>query len=111
MSPMSLSVLLEGCKGLSINEQRYNSEDYKELVFYLADLSRWQEAFELRLGPAAKPAGVEPSAEQLRLTKNYGGIRSHQTLFVGQADGRHIQVMFWPWADKEHVTLKMAVYT
>ena len=109
MSAVSLSALLADCQGLDIYEQRENSKEYMEIVVFSADLPKWQRIFEGRLGPADKPLGVEPSNEQVRLTEKFGGIRKHQVLFKGNDGACYVLVMFWPWEDKEHVTLKMAL--
>jgi hypothetical protein len=109
MSVMGLGALMEKCKGLDVYERRVDKPEYQELVVFHADLSRWQEFFKTRYGTPAKPMGVEPNDEQLRLTDTLGGIRRQQILFTGREDGRRVVAMIWPWEDKEHVTLKIAL--
>ena len=106
---MGLKAIFDQCQKLKFCEQRYNSEDYKEIVFFSVDLPKWQQIFESRFGPAQKPAGKEPDADQVSLTENFGGIYRHQTLFTGKENTCQVMVMFWPWEDQKHITLKMAV--
>jgi len=107
---MSLSTLIEKCRDLEVYEQRYNSEDYKEFVFFSEDLPKWTNIIEQAFGPAKKPSGADPDPGQLQMTENYGSISKGQTLFTGEDNSSHVFLMLWPWEDKEHVTLKLAIY-
>ena len=108
---MSLTVLAEQCKELDVYEQRYNSEDYKELVFFAADLPKWQKVLEAQLGPPEKQPWEQPNNTHLELTQNFGGIFRGQTLFKAQLGDSHVMAMIWPWEDDKYMTLKIASYS
>lgn len=106
---MTLKEIVERCSGLGVYEQRSITDEYGELVFYNKEIDQWNMVFSDILGPAVKPQGAKPTKDDLRLTKNYGGIRAEQTLFKKEIDGFPVIAMFWPWQDEVHTTLKLAV--
>jgi hypothetical protein len=106
---MTLHEIIEKCRMLGVDEERYSSDRYHELVFYQEEIDKWKIVLSGVLGPAIKPGGEKPTKDHERLTKEYGGIWSDQTLFKGEFEGVTVIAMFWPWEDGIHVTLKMAL--
>ncbi len=106
---MNLKQVFEQLSSLAIEEERSVSEDYLEIVFLNKEFSNWDKALSGILGPAVKPAGQAPTSEDDALTSEFGGIFDNQTLFKKDMDGKCVIAMFWPWQDKEHTTLKMAL--
>jgi hypothetical protein len=104
---MMLREIIERCSLLEVEERRHQAETYNELVFFNKEIDEWHRIFSEVLGPPAKPAGEKPTREQVRLTKEYGGILMGQTLFVREFDDVTVIAMFWPWGDGKHTTLKM----
>ena len=104
---MTLKEIIEKCSILSIHDKRIITDEYNEIVFYNKDIDEWNKLFTVVLGPAIKPAGEEPTKFDLQLTKDYGGIYSNQTLFKKKFDDYTVIVMFWPWQDDIHTTLKI----
>ncbi len=104
---MTLKEILDKCRALDVYMQRRISEEYSELVFFNRDTEQWNKILTDVLGPAIKPVGAPPTEVDLRLTKAYGGISDHQTLFKKEFDGIVVIAMFWPWQDNERTTLKM----
>ena len=104
---MALREIVEKCNILNIYDKREITDDYCEIVFYSKDVEEWTKILADFLAPAVKPQGVEPTKDDSRLTENYGGIRSHQTLFKKEYGDVVIIAMFWPWGDGSHTTLKM----
>jgi hypothetical protein len=105
----------------SINEIRTSSENYEELVFFSKDISSWNSILTDKLGPpliSEEKINIESSSEEilslkkdaaLKLAKSYGGISKGQTLYYGTYNSTVILIMFWPWQDKAHVTLKKVI--
>lgn len=106
---MTLREIIERCRMLGVDEERRDSDAYHELVFYKEEIDEWNKVLADILGPAIKPAGAKPSKDHRRLTKEYGGIWAGQTLFKKDFDDVTVIAMFWPWQDRTHVTLKMAL--
>lgn len=106
---MSLKEIIEKCKSLKICDSRCADDAYTEIVILNEQIDRWNQVFVEIFGPALKPAGVKPDKDVLCLTKEYGGIYDNQTLFKKEIEGNTVLAMFWPWGDKIHTTLKMAV--
>lgn len=106
---MRFEDIIAQCSKLSVIEDRCCNEEYRELVFLKKDLDQWSRIFTDILGPAVKPAGENPTEDDLRLTKTYGGVNECQTLFKREFEYGTVIVMFWPWQDNARITLKMAL--
>ncbi len=104
-----LKEIIEKCSALGIYEKRNINDEYCELVFYNKETAYWLKIITDILGSAAKPQGIKPIQEHLRLTKDYGGIYAHQTLFKKEFGNATIIAMLWPWGDRTHTTLKIAI--
>ena len=101
--------LIENCRALGINEERFIEDTYYEIVFYTREMSEWTELFTNFLDSAVKLPGTPPTKEQKELTRPYGGIMKDQTLFRKEFKHGAIIAMFWPWKDSVHSTLKLIV--
>ncbi len=106
---MTLNEILVRCHKLQIHEERSKNDEYYELVIYNKEIDEWQKIFHDMLGEPRKPKGVEPSKDDLNLTKASGGIRVNQTLYESKFGDVIIIAKFWPWDDDVHTTLKMAL--
>ncbi|MCK4852123.1 MAG: hypothetical protein KAS86_03315 [Candidatus Omnitrophica bacterium] len=104
-----LEEIVERCGRMGVYERRSVSDKYCELVFYNKEIDEWKKTFTDILGPAAKPAGAKPAREDIRLTKDHGGVHDDQTLFKKEHDEVTVIAMFWPWQDHAHTTLKIAL--
>jgi len=106
----AMDEMVQKCGKLKTVERRSDSADYKEWVFLNSDLRQWCSFIEEIFGPECKPAGKEPTAEDKKVTKDYGGVRSDQILYKRIDGDQIVIVMLWPWGDKQHTTLKMASF-
>jgi len=106
---MKLREIIDCCGSLNIIEKRCISEDFVELVFQNEEIAEWQRILTAFLGKPQKPEGQQPSPKDLELTKNTGGIRLDQTLFEKDFENGAVIAKFWPWKDKIHITLRMAL--
>ena len=106
---MKLREIIDCCGGLNVTEKRSISDDFVELVFQNEEIEEWQRILTAFLGEPQKPEGQQPSEKDLELTKNTGGIRLDQTLFEKEFENGSIIAKFWPWKDKIHITLRMAL--
>lgn len=106
---MTVKEIFEQCHTLRIHEERCVTDEFCEIVFNNKDGDEWNKKCADILGHAIKPAGMEPTEDDQYLTKDYGGIWSDQTLFKKEFDDVTVIVMFWPWQDGVHTTVKMAL--
>ncbi len=106
---MTLKEIVAKCGNLDVHEERAAEEGYSELVFFSKDTVAWVKVLAENLGAPAKPAGTEPSEEHSKLTEDFGGIFANQILFKKEFDNGIILAMLWPWQDKAHTTLKLAL--
>lgn len=106
---MNLKQIIDRYELLDIHEKRSVEDKYVEVVILNKQIGKWNEMALEIFGPALKPAGVKPTRDVFRLTKQYGGIRDDQALFKKELDGNVVLAMFWPWQDGIHTTLKMGV--
>jgi hypothetical protein len=51
---------------------------------------------------------VAASLKAQKVTKNFGGIQTQQTLYYVDRGDISDCAMVWPWNDGKHVTIKMA---
>ena len=106
---MTLREIIEKFASLRVDEQRCNSDQYHELVFYREQIDEWHRIAVNVFGPAEKAAGEKPTKDHLHLTRDYGGIWAGQTLFKKRFKDATVLAMFWPWEDGIHATLKIAL--
>ena len=106
---MQLRQITDCCGELKISEKRCLSEEFVELVFQNDEIDEWFRIVSAFLGLPTKPEGQAPSVEDLAITSNTGGIRLEQTLFEKEFENGTIIAKFWPWKDKIHTTLRMAL--
>ena len=106
---MQLREITNCCGELRINEKRCLTDEFVELVFQNQDIDEWYRIVSAFLGSPIKPEGQEPTEKDLALTSKTGGIRLEQTLFEKEFDNGTIVAKFWPWKDKIHTTLRMAL--
>ena len=106
---MSLKEIIEKSKSLNIFQSRCVDDEYVEIVILNAQIDKWDRILNEIFGPAVKPAGAKPTKDLLHLTKEFGGIHDDQVLFKKKFQDSTVLAMLWPWQDKTHTTLKMAV--
>jgi hypothetical protein len=90
-----------------IYQQRKITDDYAEAVLFSKGILLCSEIMQGLLGDPISPAGIQPNDKAIELTKDFGGIAEDQTLFAKEIEGVCIMVMFWPWQDGEHTTVKI----
>ena len=104
----ALKEIIEKCNALNVNEKRATSDTYCEFVIATKEINEWGTMLTGILGPATKLVNVEPTEEDTRITKEYGGIFDNQILFNKKFEDGTIIAMFWPWQDGAHTTVKIA---
>lgn len=108
---MKVTDVIDQCKNLTIVHKRRITPDYAEVVLPSKDILYWADVFSRIFGEPVSPAGIKPSEEDIALTKNFGGIGLHETLYRKDFAGGTLLAMFWPWQDGEHTTLKIVSLT
>ena len=106
---LGLREITDCFSALNISEKRCLSDEFVELVFQHDELDEWHRILSAFLGKPTKPQGTEPSRKDLEITSTTGGIRLDQTLFEQEFENGTIIAKFWPWQDKFHITLRMAL--
>ncbi|MEJ2037326.1 MAG: hypothetical protein P8X55_00140 [Desulfosarcinaceae bacterium] len=106
---MKLKEITDCCRHLKVKEKRCLTDEFVEMVFYNEDAGEWNRVLQAFLGPPSKPEGQKPTARDLELTAGTGGIRINQTLFEKDFEDESIVAKFWPWKDRTHTTLRMAL--
>lgn len=104
---ITLEQLLKYCQLTDIKESRKIEENYVELVFEQNHLDTWKESLSKFLGPPNKEPKAEPTAEQIEISKEFGGIREEQTLFCNKQNSNNLIAMIWPWKSNDCFTLKI----
>jgi hypothetical protein len=105
---LNVKGLMDALQSLEVYESRCVYDQYGEVVIEIEHIDAWVEGLTRLLGAPRKPAGENPTEEDLRLTNDYRGIRRNQTLFYKPQNGQGLLAMLWPWSGS-YVTLVMAV--
>jgi len=110
MHPILMEIV-DRCSALKIIEKRNIAETSCGLVFSISDIDELNKLFEDMFGAPIKPTGTTPSAQHKLLTKKYGGIRTHQKLFIKWHEDYGIAViaMFWPWENRTYLTVRLGI--
>ena len=106
---MVIKEIIESCKGFEVYQQRMVSDNYAEIVMYTEEISKWAAIFNEIFGDPVSLAGSNPTAEDMQITKEYGGIFTDQTLYKKDFPDSTIIAMFWPWQDGKRITVKVAI--
>ena len=106
---MQLREIIDCCSHLVVVEKRCQTEDLIEFVILDKDIKEWHRIISAFLGSPIKAEGQIPSDNDLELTSRTGGIRIEQTLYEKEFEGSVILAKLWPWKDKKHTTLRMAL--
>ena len=109
---MELIDLLSKLKHLEYSQKKYHVDrqgEYAQLVFAYKYMQGWLDSIEEILGKPVKTSHEPVTEEVIRLTEDFGEIFDHQTLFYQENDQQRIIAMFWPWRNKESITLKIMI--
>lgn len=109
---MELYDFISKFKHLDLRQKNYHVDsrgEYAQLVFDSGDTQKWYQGIQDLLGPPVKTEGQPVTDDLVRLTKDFGEIFDHQTLFCLEKENQRILAMFWPWKDSHMITLKIMV--
>ncbi len=109
---MELIDLIAKIGRLEYSQKKYHVDrfgEYAQLVFNSRNMEAWLECIGVILGAPVKTAEQNVTDDIVQLTKDFGEIFDHQTLFYREIDGQRIMAMFWPWKDQEATTLKIMI--
>ncbi len=101
-------ILLQS-RELPIEEEYIPSITFRKIVFASKHAGVWNGLFTKLLGKAAKPVGQVPSKEERDLTRDFGGIETHQTLYKKEFESTFLIAMIWPWADGDCKSARIVI--
>lgn len=104
---MEFEELINQVKVLSFEEVRVDKEDFFEAVIRKKDLGALNAKLVSIFGVLVWPPEKKLPDEVQNLIKNHGGVMGGQMLYFARLKDLPVFVMLWPWADKEHITLKI----
>ena len=94
-------------EGIGFEKVRSNTDDFFEAFLPVDKLPDLISVLETLLGPPAIPNSKGVSQPVQQIAEEYGGIWAGQTFYYQAQEDRALFAMLWPWADKEHITLKL----
>ena len=109
---MELIDLLSKLKHLDYTQKKYHVDrhgEYVQLVFSSKHLPAWMESIASILDEPVKTADQPVNKDVIALTEDFGEIFDHQTLYYHEVDHHRIMAMFWPWSNREWITLKIMI--
>lgn len=104
---MRFEELKKEVKSCAFDEVRLDNSDFFEAVIQKKNLEILYAKLNSIFGAPAWPSENKLSEEMQSVIKAHGGIMSGQTLYFAMMENFPVFVMFWPWGDKEHVTVKL----
>ncbi|MBU1086202.1 MAG: hypothetical protein KKD05_01640 [Candidatus Omnitrophica bacterium] len=104
---MTAKDIIKKLDKLDIYQQRQAADNYAEIVIFNKEIFLCAEIMEELMGEPVCSEGIKPTDQDIADTKDFGGIFNEQTLYKKDFDRTRVLVMFWPWQDGEHITLKV----
>ncbi|MCX5709008.1 MAG: hypothetical protein NTY14_08610 [Candidatus Omnitrophica bacterium] len=108
---MTFDELKSQVKTCGFEEVRMDNNELFEAVILKKGLGALMAKLTLIFGPPAWPSENKLSNEVQNIIQHYGGIMPGQSLYFTHLDSDPVFVMFWPWGDKEHITVKIGKKT
>jgi hypothetical protein len=90
-------------------EQRNVTENSCELIFLDKNRHDVNMLLTSMFGTPLKPTGETPALYHQLLTRRFGGIRTHQKLFMKKYDGTAMIAMVRPWRYGKYFTIKLFI--
>ena len=106
---MKYEELIKEVKTAAFEAIRLDTEKYFEAVIVNAQLTSLTSTLDKLLGSAVCPSKTPLTPQMKDAVKEFGGIMPDQTLYFFSQAGETILVMFWPWRDGVHTTVKIAL--
>jgi len=95
-------------KKVGLDLTRIDNDNYFEAVVKRICLKDAVCLLERIFGLPAWPSSNKLSNCAKKVIKDFGGLRSGQTLYLLNEEGLSIFAMLWPWQDGERITVKIA---
>ncbi len=106
---MDFNQLKNQVKNVIFESVRADYDDYFEAVITAERLDELNLNLERGFGSPVWPSKTRLASQMQKAIDEFGGIRSGQTLYWGDEEKTSFFAMLWPWQDREHITLKMAM--
>jgi hypothetical protein len=104
---MTFDELKVQIKTCVFDEVRVDNNEFFEAVIQRKNIEALNVKLTSIFGPPAWPSENKLSNEVHNIIQHHGGIVAGQTLFFTHIDNSPVFVMFWPWGDKERITVKV----
>lgn len=104
---MELKEIREKLEGIKFEEVRADKNTYFEAVVVNNELTTLISKLENIFGSPVWPSKDPLSLDVQGMVKDFGGIRSGQTLYSFEDSSATIIAMLWPWHDEYHITIKV----
>jgi hypothetical protein len=98
-------------KAIGFETLRTESDAYFEVVFLKNKLGEYTAALDGVFGKILWPSDNPIAPDVKAVIAQYGSVMPGQTLYAAQEGSHVLFAMFWPWGDREHITLKMGEKT
>lgn len=102
---MQFLALRKELENVRFESLREDGDDYFEAVVLKDELGKLTICLEKFLGSAFSPSKLPRQA--LKILKEFGGVRPGQRLYFKSENSDMMMVLFWPWSDGEHTTVKI----
>jgi len=97
------------CGEGTIETRRVFEPTFAELLIRNEHVDKWREGCEGFLGAPLDGEDKDEAKRIKAISKDYGGIRPGQTLYLKDEHGARLVVMFWPWLKGEYTTIRMGL--
>lgn len=97
----------KGLEGIVFDKLRIDSGNYFEAVIVKDELAKLTASLEKIFGSPAWPCKSRLLAQAEGIIKNFGGVRTGQTLYFWTEGKDTVFAMLWPWQDGYYITVKI----
>lgn len=104
---MQFNEIRRELKAVVFDKLRIDTADYFEAVIVIDELAKLAAGLEKFFGPPVWPSQKPLLLQIQKRIKNFGGIRTGQTLYFRSQGKDTIFAMLWPWEDGCHTTVKI----
>jgi len=104
---MEFKEIRKGLEGVLFDTLRIDKDNYFEAVIVNNELAKLTASLGKVFGPPVWPPKNQLSPRVQEAVKDFGGVRTGQTLYFWNEGKDTIFAMLWPWQDDYHITLKI----
>lgn len=107
MEKLTFNELMKEINDVPIFESRIAQPRMQEFVISTDVIMQLHLTLQKFFGEHFKAPGEAPTPAEKRIAARLGGVRSNQTMYYSEFEGRTNCALIWPWTDGSRCTVKI----